>query len=114
MKFVQMINFRTDRPEEVAGLLYDWDRGQAASEIMGYIGNRLLANRDDPGSYVIVAEFAQVDEELSPAQEAELNNQREETERWAEQLRELVEGEPEWVHFDELYRTGVTGDLRTG
>ena len=23
-------------------------------------------------------------------------------------------GEPTWTHYDELYRTGVTGNLRTG
>ena len=97
MKFAQMISFRTDHPEAVAELLAEWDRGQAEADIMGYIGNRLLANRDDPGNFVILAEFAQVDDELSSADEAELNNQREETARWARQLRELVDGEQERV-----------------
>lgn len=114
MKFTQMISVRCDEPEQLAALLAEWDRGRAAAEITGYIGTRLLADRDDPGHYLILAEFAQVDDELSPAEEAELNNQREETDRWAQQMRALVEGEPHWVHFDELYRTGVTGDLRTG
>ena len=27
--------------------------------------------------------------------------------------RVLVDAEPEWVHYDELYRTGITGNLRT-
>ncbi len=66
-----------------------------------------------PGHYVILAEFAEVDGELTAADEAERNNQREETERWVKKLRALVEGEPSWVHFDELYRTGITGNLRT-
>lgn len=113
MKFAQAINVRSEHPAELVELLAGWDRGQAAAEIMGYIGTRLLANRDDPGHYVILAEFSQVDHGSS-ADEAELNNRRVETERWARNLRALVEGEPEWVHFDELYRTGLTGDLRTG
>ena len=73
-----------------------------------------LADRDHPGHYLILAEFAEVDETRTPAEEAEANNQREETERWAQRLRELVDGEPEWVHYDEWYRTGITGNIRTG
>mgnify|MGYP001819369513 FL=1 len=95
-------------------MLAEWDEGQSSTDVMGYIGTRLLADRDDPGRFLILAEFAEVDGDLTPAQEAERNNQREETERWAAKLRRLVEGEPEWVHFDELYRTGITGNLRTG
>ena len=114
MRFAQAINVRSEHPDALVELLSEWDRGQAATEIMGYIGTRLLANRDDPGRYMILAEFAPVDDDGSSATEAELNNRREETERWAENLRALVEGEPEWVHFDELYRTGLTGNLRTG
>ena len=53
------------------------------SDVMGYIGTRLLADRDEPGRYVILAEFAEVDGDLTPAEEAERNNRREETERWA-------------------------------
>jgi hypothetical protein len=114
MKFAQTISVRCDDPEALVGLLAEWDRGQAGTEIMGYIGTRLLADRDDPGHYLVVAEFAEVDGDRSSADEAEANNLREETERWAEKLRALVAGEPEWVHYDELYRTGLTGDLRTG
>jgi len=69
---------------------------------------------DNPGHFMILSEFAEVDGELTAADEAERNNQRDETERWAAQLRSMVEGEPEWIHFDELYRTGITGNLRTG
>lgn len=114
MKFAQMIHIKTDDPDGVIELLADADRAQASIDIMGYIGTRFLANRDEPGCYVIIAEFAQVDGDLTAAEEAELNNQREETQLIAHKLRELVVGEPEWVHYDELYRTGLTGDLRTG
>ena len=114
MKFAQGIRVRCGDPDALAELLAEWDRGQAATDVMGYIGTRLLADRDRPGSYMILAEFAEVDGDVSAAVEAERNNQREETERWAAKLADLVEGEPEWIHFDELYRTGITGDLRTG
>ncbi|MCP4436490.1 MAG: hypothetical protein GY812_13475 [Actinomycetia bacterium] len=114
MKFSQAIRIRTQDPERIVELLAEWDRGQAEAEVMGYIGTRLLADRDNPGEYMILAEFAQVDEDVSSAEEAEINNQRTETDQWARSLREAVEGEPEFFHFDELYRTGITGDLRTG
>ena len=113
MRFAQGIRVRCSDPEALALLLAEWDQGQSKSEIMGYIGTRLLADRDNPGDYMILAEFAEVDGDLSAADEAELNNQREATERWAEKLDELVDGEPEWIHFDELYRTGITGNIRT-
>ena len=113
MRFSQEMRVRCSDPDALVELLTDWDRGQAASEIMGYIGTRLLANRDEPGAFVILSEFAEVEGDLTAVEEAERNNQREETERWVTRLRELVEGEPEWVHYDELYRTGVTGNLRT-
>jgi hypothetical protein len=114
MRFQQGITVRCADPAALVQLLAEWDAGQATSEVMGYIGTRLLADRDDPGSFVILAEFAEVDGDLTPAEEAERNNQREKTERWAQKLRALVGGEPIWTHYDELYRTGITGNLRTG
>jgi hypothetical protein len=114
MKFAQGIRVRCDDPDGLVELLAEWDRGQATTDVMGYIGTRLLAERDEPGRYLILAEFAEVDGDLTPAEEAERNNQREETERWAEKLRALVDGEPDWIHYDELYRTGITGNLRSG
>ena len=114
MKFAQGIRVRCADPKALVQLLAEWDQGQATTDVMGYIGTRLLADRDEPGSYLILAEFAEVDGDLTPAEEAERNNQREETERWAQKLRELVDGEPDWIHYDELYRTGITGNLRSG
>lgn len=114
MKFTQAIVVKSQNTDDLIELLAEWDRDQAAEDIMGYIGTRLLASRDDPGCFLILSEFAQVDEDKSSADEAELNNRREATERWAQKLRELVDGEPEWGHYDEFYRTGLTGDLRTG
>lgn len=114
MRFAQSISFRCVDPVALVALLEEWDEGQATTDVMGYIGTRLLRDRDHPGEYLILAEFAEVDGDLTPAEEAERNNQREATRRWADKLRALADGEPEWTHFDELYRTGLTGNLRTG
>ena len=67
MKFEQAMTFRCDDPDGLLRLLYEWDEAQATTDVMGYIGTRLLANRDDPGRYMILAEFAEVDGDLTPA-----------------------------------------------
>ena len=114
MRFQQGIRVTCSDPEALVQLLVEWDAGQATTEVMGYIGTRLLADRDEPGTFLILAEFAEVDGDLTPAEEAERNNRREETERWAQKLRARIGGEPIWTHYDDLYRTGITGNLRTG
>ena len=103
--FSQTITVRTDDPAPIVALLDDWDRNQATSDIMGYMGTRLLADREVPGQYVIIADFGVVDPNVSAADEAERNNERPETRVWAARLRELIDGEPEYHHFDEIYRT---------
>jgi hypothetical protein len=114
MRFTQGIRVRCSDPDGLVRLLVEWDRAQATTDVMGYIGTRVLADRDEEGCFLILADFDEVDGDLSPAEEAERNNQREETARWAERMRAMVAGEPVWTHYDELYRTGITGNLRTG
>ena len=46
-----------------------------------------------------------VDPDVSAADEANRNNERPETQATAARMRELVDGEPEYRHYDELYRT---------
>jgi hypothetical protein len=113
MRFAQGIRVRCGDPDALSELLGEWDAAQSQTDVMGYIGTRLFADRDQPGHFMILAEFAEVDGEVTAADEAERNNQREETEAWAAKLRSLVDGEPQWIHLDELYRTGITGNLRT-
>jgi hypothetical protein len=98
---------RTDDPERLVELARQWDVNQAATDIMGYMGSRVLADRDEPGVYVIEADFGVVDPSVSAVEEAERNNQRPETQQWAVYLRELAQGEPDYRHYDELYRTGI-------
>jgi len=103
---MQIISVRSDDPDAIVRLLADWDRAQAGADVMGYIGTHVLADRDNPGRYLIVAEFAAVEPDASAAEEATRNNERPETQAWANNLREVIEGEPAYSHFDELYRTG--------
>jgi hypothetical protein len=103
--FSQTIAVRCEDPAPIIDLLTEWDLYQATTDIMGYMGTRILADRDEPGRYMIVADFGVIDPDVSAADEAARNNDRPETQAWAARLRQLVDGEPEYRHFDELYRT---------
>ena len=103
--FSQTITVRCDNPEILIQMLEEWDLGQATSDITGYMGSRLLADRDHPGLYVFIADFGVIDPDVSAAEEAVKNNERPETQAFAARLREVTEGEPEYRHYDELYRT---------
>lgn len=106
MKFTQMFEVRCDNPEALVALSAQWDENQAASDIMGYLGTRVLADRDNPGRYIMVADFGVVDPDVPAAEEALRNNDRPETREWAQKLLDVIDGEPIWRHFDEIYHTG--------
>ncbi len=103
--FSQTIAVHCQDPAPIIEMLVQWDLNQATSDIMGYMGTRLLADRDEPGRYIIVADFGVIDPEVSAAEEAARNNERPETKAFAARLLEVVDGEPEYRHYDELYRT---------
>jgi len=103
--FSQAIALRCDDPLPIIELLEQWDVDQASTDIMGYMGTRLLADRENPGQYLIVADFGVVDPDVSAVDEANRNNERPETQAWAARLLELIDGDPQYRHYDELYRT---------
>ena len=103
--FTQTISVRCDDPAPIIELLEQWDLDQASADIMGYMGVRVLADRENPGHYLIIADFGVVDPDVSAADEANRNNERPETQATAARMREFVNGEPEYHHYDELYRT---------
>ena len=113
-RFTQGVRFKCSDPDALVQMMTEYDMVSASADLMGFIGARVLADRDVPGQYMVIAEFAEVDGDLTPAQEAERNNQRNEIEGWWPRFAALIDGEPEWSHYDEIYRTGVTGNLRTG
>jgi hypothetical protein len=106
LNFVQTISIRSDNPDDLVKLLEEWDRNQASADIMGYIGTYLLADRENPGNYLIVAQFAAVDPDVPAADEAQRNNERPETQEWARRLLDYIHGEPEYHNYNELYNTG--------
>ncbi|HWS46697.1 MAG TPA: hypothetical protein VN636_12605 [Acidimicrobiia bacterium] len=103
--FSQTITVRCDDPAPLLALIAEWDLNQATGELMGYMGTRVLADREKLGHYMIIADFGVVDPNVSAADEAARNNARPETRAFAERVREIIDGEPEYHHFDEIYRT---------
>ena len=103
--FSQTITVRCDDPAPLLALIAEWDLNQSTGEIMGYMGTRVLADREKLGHYMIIADFGVVDPNVSAADEAARNNARPETRAFAERVREIIDGEPEYHHFDEIYRT---------
>ena len=103
--FSQTITVRCDNPGIIVEMITQWDIEQAKTDIMGYMGTRFLADRDTPGQYVIIADFGVIDPDVPAADEALRNNERPETQAFAARLLEVVDGEPEYRHYDELYRT---------
>ena len=105
LNFSQMITVRCPDPAKLIELVEKWDINHASSDIVGYMGTRVLADREDTDRYVCIVEFGVIDPEVSAAEEAARNNDRPETQAWAARLRELVSGDPEYHEYDELYRT---------
>jgi hypothetical protein len=103
--FSQMITVRCDDPQKIIDLVADWDLDQSTNDITGYMGTRVMIDRDHLGQYVIIADFGVVDPDVSAVDEAARNNERPETQDWAARLREAIEGDPEYRHFDVVYRT---------
>jgi hypothetical protein len=103
--FSQMITVRCDDPDRLLEMVAEWDLAQATSDLMGYMGQRVLADREQLGRYVIIADFGVIDPNVSAADEAARNNARPETRQFADRMREVIVGEPEWHHYDEIYRT---------
>jgi hypothetical protein len=103
--FTQTMTVRCDDAEQLVEMAMAWDEQQANADIMGYMGMRLLADREEPGRYVMLAEFGVIDPDVSAAEEALRNNERPETQASAERLRAIVTGEVEFHDYDEIYRT---------
>jgi hypothetical protein len=114
--YTQTISIRSDNPEALVDMLAAWDREQATTDVMGFTGTHLLADREDPGLYLIVAEFAMVDPDVSAAEEAERNNERPETQAWARKLLEVIDGEPVYRQYDGLsaFEWTTNSALRSG
>lgn len=98
VRYVQTMSVQAGDPEALEQLLTTWHEAEAGIA-PGYIGSRLLADRDHPGRYMILVDF-------SSAEEAEKNNDRPETQEWAAKLGALIESDAAFGNFDEVRAIG--------
>jgi hypothetical protein len=94
--FVQIIEYQTSRPEEVRALgeQYRKDR-MAGGEGPKPIRATTCADRDNPGHYFNIVEFAS-------AEEAMANSAREDTGAFAASMMELCDGPSKFHNLDLL------------
>jgi quinol monooxygenase YgiN len=94
MKFVQTISFTTARMDEMQALMdaFDNEPGSRA----GFLGAKVLKDRDRENTYVVVAEF----ETYELAME---NSARPETDAFAKQMAELSDGSPTFANYDLIH-----------
>ena len=92
MSFTQVMTVRTNETDQLRQLIAGWHDEQHGAA-PGYQGARLLADREQPDRWLIEVDFAS-------REEADRNNARPETESWAQRLRDLAEGEPEYHDYD--------------
>jgi hypothetical protein len=105
LNFSQMITVRCPDPSKLIELIEKWDLNHASTDIVGYMGTRLLADRECADRYVCIVEFGVIDPSVSAAEEAARNNDRPETRAMMAAVSEIIEGTPEYHDFDEIYRT---------
>lgn len=95
--FIQIIEFRTDRRDELLDLARRWsgdatDRGTAGS-------TRLCADRNDPGAWRLVVEFPSHDAAMQ-------NSRRPETTEMSREFADLCDGEPVFRDLDVVHAQG--------
>ncbi|WAZ20979.1 hypothetical protein STRCI_002132 [Streptomyces cinnabarinus] len=94
MKFVQIIDFETDRFEEMEELLQE-ARQRNADREGGPTHRILLKDRDTPGRYLSLIEFDSYEEAMR-------NSEDPETTKMAEQLGALCSRAPRFTNCDLL------------
>lgn len=94
--FVQIIEYRTSKPDEVAALMEDF-RAKREAEGDGPAPTRgtTCADRDDPGRYFAIVEF----ESYEAAME---NSQRADTTEMSEKMMELCDGPATFYNLDQV------------
>jgi hypothetical protein len=103
--FTQTIRLHCSQPAKLLALVEQWDQERAQSDLTGYMGSRVLADREQLGQYLCVIEFGVIDPNVTAAEEAAMHNELPETKAMAAAVAEIIDGPLEYHHYDEVYRT---------
>jgi hypothetical protein len=94
--FVQFIEYRTSRQDEIAALMSDFrEKRLAAGDGPSPARAMTCADRDEEGRYCAIIEFASYEEAMA-------NSGREDTGEFAATLAALCDGPPTFRNFDQL------------
>ncbi|TCC22701.1 hypothetical protein [Kribbella speibonae] len=94
--FVQIIEYRTSKPDEIAALMADFQaKREAAGDGPAPTRSIAGADRDDPGRYFAIVEF----ESYEAAME---NSQRADTTEMSEKMMELCDGPATFYNLDQV------------
>lgn len=96
--FVQLIEFRTTRREELLSLASRWSEDATGRGTARWA--QLCADRDDPGRWRLIVEFASYDAAMQ-------NSQRPETDAMSREFAELCDGEPVFRNLDVVHTAGA-------
>jgi hypothetical protein len=107
LNFSQMITLQCPELPKLIELVQEWDLAHATSDIQGYMGSRILADRENAGRYVVIVDFGVVDPDVTAAEEAERSNERPETKAMAAAVAEIIQGPPQYHNYDEVFRTDM-------
>jgi hypothetical protein len=97
-EFVQIIEYRTSKPDEVAALSDEFRKSREADND-GSTPSRGItaADRDNPGRYFTIVEFESYDAAME-------NSKRSDTSEFAAKMMELCDGQPTFYNLDLLQR----------
>jgi hypothetical protein len=95
--FVQIVEYRTSKPDEVRALTEDYSKAREAAGDGSSAPGRAMScgDRDNPGRYFTIVEF----ESLEAAME---NSDRADTTEFAKKMMELCDGPPTFYNLDLL------------
>ncbi len=92
--FVQIIEYRTSKPDEVAALTDEFRKGRAAEgDGPAPMRGITCADRDNPGRYFAIVEFASYAEAME-------NSNRTDTSDFAAKMMELCDGPATYYNLD--------------
>ena len=91
MSFIQIIEYETERPDDIAALAAEVE----ASSKQRYTSMRTTKDRDKPNGYVTIVEF--------PSYEVAMENSKApETQEFAAKMMELASGPPRFSNLEVL------------
>jgi len=92
--FVQIIEYRTSKPEEITALMEDFRaKREAEGGSPAPIRGMMAADRDEPGHYYSIIEFNSYDEAME-------NSNRSDTTEFAEKMAALCDGPGKFYNLD--------------